>query len=214
MLSPLPPLSSTSYHLSPSAQPSSILRHVCPIFISKNRNAKALRSVDKQAVADISERVAGNSRELEKVSKNVRQHDSLLSLSELSIGGIHGENLSEVRANVVLLCIFLKVPVDDSDILNVRFLKSDKSQKKVKSHNVVVRFHSSKSVSLILAARRNFKPLSHVQVFPQLTATDRYTSNVVARPIHAVRARAGGEDRPWLQVLLVHGQSDHFSQKR
>ena len=102
-----------------------------------------------------------------------------LSLFELTVGGIHGEKPDEVRANFIELCHFLKVSLDASDIVYTRFLKQDKSHKSVKSHNILVRLHSSKLVSQILTARRGlkknngYKPLSHVSVFPRLTATNR-----------------------------------------
>ena len=97
----------------------------------------------------------------------------------MTVGGIHGEKSDEIRSNFLELCHYLKITIDSSDIVYIRFLKRDKSQKSVKSHNILVRLHSSKLVSQILTARKDlkknngFKPLGHIQVFPTLSASNR-----------------------------------------
>lgn len=79
----------------------------------------------------------------------------------------------------ISLCKISKVEFDDSDIVNIRFLKKHNSRKKVKLHNVIIRLHSSKHVSHIITSRRNFrkdhppKIFQHSATFPSVNATNR-----------------------------------------
>lgn len=150
-------------------------------FFNKFQEREDIKTAQtRTSIQAVESHVQENTESIKKLNTKVERHENHLSLFELTIAGIHGENLAEIRRNFIAVCSFLKVGVQDADIVNVRFLKMDKSNKKVRSHNVVVRLHCSKNVSLILNARKTYKPLKHVDVFPDLTATDR---NIFIRPM-------------------------------
>lgn len=129
------------------------------------------------AIGTLKTTVESNSNDILRLKKKTERHDASLVLFELSVTGIHGENLTELRENFLQICSFLKVDAERLDIANLRYLKRDRSNKKVKSHSVAIHLHSSKRVSTILEARKQGnkkKQLKPVDMFPSLPASGRF----------------------------------------
>ena len=160
------PLSKFTASLTAQSTIADFSKCMAQFYDARQRREEALEARNMQTVRETSD-------EIHKLKAVVHVHDANLALFELTVGGIHGDSIPEVRTNFIEICAFLKVPLDSSDIVNLRFMKRDTSNKAVKAHNIAVRLHSSKHVSQILSARKQFKPLKHVTIFPRLTATSR-----------------------------------------
>lgn len=165
--------------LSPSSTILDFAKELAAYFDKKQDRDEAIEMRNSTVINSIKDTVNSHSAEILEGKKITQNHDVDLALFKLTVGGIHGEKLDEIRQNFIKICSFLNITVLDSNISYVRFLKQDKSSKKVKSHNIVVRLHSSQMVADILAARKDakkaneHKPLMHSAVFPLCSATSR-----------------------------------------
>lgn len=147
-------------------------------YLDKKQERDDIKDTNSQAaVKSLRAAVDTNSVRISRLERFSQRHDANLSIFEITVSGLHGENYAHLRENFLQVCAFLKVGIEPLDISSVRYLKQDRSSRRVKSHSVVVRLHSSKLVSIILDARKEGskrKQLKHVDIFPALTATDRF----------------------------------------
>lgn len=99
----------------------------------RRKDAKDVQQVNSLAAVRLSVAINANART--GVEKIFQRYDANMALFELIMGRIDRDKIEEVRTNFVDICKFLKVPLEDADIVFIRFLKRDSSRKKIKSHN-------------------------------------------------------------------------------
>lgn len=94
------------------------------------------------AVRSLKVSVDSNTNEISKLKRISQRHDANLSIFEITVAGLHSDNYEQLRENFMQVCVYLKVDIERLDISSVQYLKQNRSNRRVRSHSIVVRLHS------------------------------------------------------------------------